>query len=168
MAKVKINNLKTVFEGIKKIFKESIERKDKLDQIKEFVVKRIQAETRKGFDLSRDGAPQPDLSDGYVRMRERFQETGEIDLDRKFFRPEKSNLTLTGQLLSSLNGTVSEKNRTIEVFVEGSRNDGTTNSKVAKDLADRGRTFLGLDEKGVTRIRKMVLDEIRKQIRLRK
>lgn len=168
MAKTRVKGLSNVFKSIERIFEKSTQRAEFLEQIKDFAVLRIQAETRKGKDLSRDGAEQPDLSPGYIRMRERFEETGEVKVDRTFFKTDKSNLTLTGQLLESLNGLVKPRARTVEVFVEGRRDDGQTNAAVANDLASRGRTFLGLDKKGVTRIRKMVLDEIRRQIRLRK
>ncbi len=193
MARAKVNGLKNVFEAIDKIFENSTQKEKFLREIEDFVTLRVQAETRKGKDLSRDGADQPDLKPSYVAWRKSLEArasaldkisrgslssknlslvakiTGRTPTpDPTFFKPEKSNLTLTGQLLKSLNSLVKPRARTVEVFVEGRRDDGQTNAAVANDLASRGRTFLGLDKKGVTRIRKMVLDEIRRQIRLRK
>lgn len=167
MAKVRVKGIKSVFNSINAIFDNSIKKDSFLNMLKDFVVLRIQAETRKGKDLSRDGAVQPGLSDGYVRMREKFQDEKSVRLS-KFFRVDFSNLTLTGQMLDSLAGKVLPRLSQIEISVSGNRDDGETNSGVAKDLASRGRTFLGLDVKGRVRLRKFVLDELRKQIRLRK
>jgi hypothetical protein len=168
MAKAKVSGIKSVFDSIKQIFERSTQQEEFLTKIKDFVVLRVQAETRKGKDLSRDGADQPNLSPGYIRMREGYVKDGTIKVDGTFFETDFSNLTLTGQMLKSLNGLVKPRQRTVEVFVEGRRDDGQTNQAVANDLAKRGRTFLGLDTKGKVRIRKLVLDEIRRQIRLRK
>lgn len=167
MAKVEIKNLKSVLNSVQAVFEKSLQT-EKLDDIKDFLVNRVQSSTRAGKDLSREGAPQPDLSPGYIRMREKILESKSIKVDSKFFRVDRSNLTLTGQMLESLKGLVKPRNREIEIFVDGTRNDGKSNSEVAKDLAKRGRTFLGIDTLGIKRVRKMILDELRRQIRLRK
>lgn len=168
MAKVNVKGVKSVLNAIKAIFDNSIKKKEFLDNIKDFSVLRIQAETRKGRDLTRNGEPQPDLSSGYVKWRKRLA-TGEtktqIYPDTKFFRPSKSNLTLSGQMLESLQGRVNALRSEIEIATTENRNDGEKNDQIVKDLKRRGRTFLGMDDKGKTMIRKMVLDEIRRQIR---
>jgi hypothetical protein len=168
MAKVEVKGLKSVFNAIKSIFDDSIKKKEFLTEIKDFSVLRIQAETRKGKDLTKDGAPQKALTDGYVRWRKKLA-TGDtrtqIYPDTDFFRPSKSNLTLTGQLLKSLQGRVNALRSEIEIQTSENRNDGEKNKDIVKDLSRRGRTFLGMDEKGKKMIRKQVLDEIRRQIR---
>jgi len=168
VTKVKITGLAQTLKLIRELFAGSAERKEMLDEILDFVVRRVRAETRKGKDLSRDGETQPPLSTKYIAARERMTANGSVKVDKTFFSPKRSNLTLTGQMLDSLSGLVKSKARSVEVFVEGRRDDGLTNQAVAKDLKSMGRTFLGLDEKGRGRIRKIVLDEIRRQIRLRK
>jgi len=152
VTKVKITGLAQTLKLIRELFAGSAERKEMLDEILDFVVRRVRAETRTK----------------YIAARERMTANGSVKVDKTFFSPKRSNLTLTGQMLDSLSGLVKSKARSVEVFVEGRRDDGLTNQAVAKDLKSMGRTFLGLDEKGRGRIRKIVLDEIRRQIRLRK
>lgn len=157
---VKIKNVKGALSAALKLLEESAD--FKLNDLGEFARKRIQAETRKGQDLKNE-SEQPPLSAGYISQRERMRK----GVDTRFFRPSFSNLTLTGQMLKSLYFKVYPRNRIIEVGVEGVRKDGLTNSAVAKDLASRGRYFLGLDRKGIYLIRKIVLDEIRRRIKKR-
>ena len=189
MAKTKVN-IKNVIRNIEAVFEKSVKSEKLLNEIKDNSVLRIQAETRKGKDLTQDGKPQPDLSEATLRIREQIAK-GNITLsypeDSQFFKKGKSNLTLTGQMLDSIRGKVDAAKGLITIFVGGNRSrvryfwsrTGVElkhlskdsigdNSSLAKDLAKRGRTFLGLDTTGVKLIRKRVLDEIRKQIRLRK
>jgi hypothetical protein len=91
---------------------------------------------------------------------------------------------MTGQLMESIVGRMRARLGQIEITVDGDRepteirsaktgkliqfnnqDEITTNKGLARKLADNGRTFLGLDEKGVQRIRKMALDEIRRKIK---
>lgn len=173
--KVKILNIDSVIKKIESLISEDILNNGLLEDIKDFSVLRIQAETRKGNDLV-DGGKQADLSPGYIRIREKVA-NGDWDVTRygrfipdpDFMSPRRSNLTATGQMLDSLDGKITKSDGTIVVTPTGSRDpslqyDNTfkTNVALAKDLASRGRKFLGLDKTGVIRIKKMVLDEIRR------
>lgn len=167
MAKVRVKNLKSVFNAINKVFDNSIKKESFLEMVKDFATLRIQAETRKGQDLVNE-RKQPPLSPGYIEFRKRLAKglsKEPIKVDPEFFVPSKSNLTLTGEMLSSLTGKIIKSQSSIEISVTGRRSDGKSNKEVAEDLASRGRKFLGLDVKGIRLIRKMVLDEIRRAIR---
>lgn len=170
MAKVKVKNVKSVLNSVNAIFQDSIKSEKFLREIRDFTVLRIQAETRKGRDLSKEGAPIKDHSDGYKKWRQRLasgESRSEIVPDSKFFLANKSNITLTGQLLESLTGKINKLRSEIEVMTTENRRDGEKNNLIVQDLKKRGFTFLGLDEKGVRVIRKKALDEIRRQIRRR-
>jgi hypothetical protein len=81
-------------------------------------------------------------------------------------RPRKSHLTLTGQLLESLDYDIDRSKGEVVVKPTGKRDDGKTNVEVTEDLATRGRTYLGLDNKGIDRVRQLVIRELNRNIRL--
>lgn len=186
-SKVTIKNLDRVIKNVQKIFDDSIKSEAFLIKVRDFAVLRIKAETRKGKDLSRNGAPQPGLAPFTQIIRANVQ-SGRWKIKpksgRPFFRANLSNLTMTGQLLDSVVGNMRARLGHIEITVHGDREETelysaktgkliqfknqdeiTTNKGLARKLADEGRTFLGLDDKGVQRIRKMALDEIRRKIK---
>lgn len=170
--KVKILNINAVLSKVQKVFTEDIYDSKLLENIKDFTILRVQAETRKGKSLPDDSTQKP-LTQGTIRIREAVQK-GKIKSDSDyyfkpdptFFKPKKSNLTASGQMLDSLTGKITKSDGTIVVTPSGSRTgnntDIKTNVALAKDLASRGRRFLGLDTTGVKRVRKLVLDEIRR------
>lgn len=183
----KVMNLKKVLKQVEDFINEDIRKSSSLlEDIGDFAVKRIQAETRLGKNLNRSqnttsARKQPDLSEATKNFRERLA-AGKVKIthpwwfkpDRSFFKPTKSNLTATGQMLDSLEGKVTRSKGEVVVVPTGTRdsglqNDNTikTNVGVAKELASQGRTFLGLDKLGMQRIRKLILDEVRRMKRKR-
>jgi hypothetical protein len=173
--KVKILNIDSVLKKIENLVTNDLYDSSLLQDIQDFSILRIQAETRKGKSLPYDANQQP-LANSTVNIRTQISK-GKIKPDNPdwfkpdptFFKPKKSNLTSTGQMLESLKGSITKSDGTIVVKPTGSRDPSLSNSKefttnisLAKDLALRGRKFLGLDALSVKRIRKMVLDEIRR------
>lgn len=129
-------------------------------QMRDFWVKRVQAFTRTGRSLFNNGEKLKPLKASYVKFRERFQgTTGE------FFKPKKSNLTFTGQLLKSLKGSANVQKQSVSVFPTGQRSDGKSNKEVAENVAENGRPFLGLDDKGVQRMTQIAIRDIRRNIK---
>lgn len=173
---VEVINLDKVLKEIEDLLNEDIRNSKLMQEIGDFAKLRIQAETRRGNDLTQGlNVKQPMLSAFTVKVRS-FVAQGKIrpgskyyfKPDGTFFHPSMSNLTASGQMLESLQSKVL---KTGEVIVEptGIRDDYggvdseiKTNKDLANDLASRGRTFLGLDEKGIKRIKKMILDEVRR------
>lgn len=164
MAKVKIKNIKSVLRSVNKVFTDTRSSNKLLSEISEFSIKRIQQETRKGKDLVRDGS-QPDLSDGYKRWRRKVKRGESKVTPASFMRPNLSHLTLTGQLLDSLKAKIDKAKGFITIQPTGNRDDGESNAEVASDLKDRGRVFLGLDKRAVESIRKLFIDELRRNIK---
>lgn len=189
----KIKNMDSVFNAVRAIYDDLTTQADELDKIGQFTRDRIVAETRKGNDLTRSDK-QPPLSEGYIGYRRRLgQRVGSLDKvasgkgsqrdvvrsmsvnkdtptpDSSFFSPARSNLTLTGQLLNSIDYEVIASEKKIIIQPTGSRNDGKTNLEVATELATRktrlapdGRKFLGLDDNGFKRIRNLIVEAIRR------
>lgn len=179
--KFRIKNVKGALNAAKRLVDEALI--DAREKVEVFAVNRIVGETRRGKDL-RNGGKQPDLSESYINLRSRIK-SGKVKVEPAIkadvFRPRVSNLTLTGQLLNSVNSKINQLKQ-IEIFVDGSREDVKitdvksgkeivfrnskkfkTNKGLAQDLAKRGRYFLGMDAKGIRNIRKIVLDEIRRR-----
>ena len=168
MPKTKIKNVKSVFNAIEKVFKDTLQSQAMYDNIATFTQDRVVTQTRLGNDLTTGDKAnkQPPLADGYVKYWKRVQEgKTKIAPDPRFFSPKRSNLTLTGQLLNSIKATVVKSKRQVVIEPTGKRDDGLTNKEVASELADNGRKFLGLDLIGVQRIRRMVLEVLRRNIR---
>jgi hypothetical protein len=174
MSKIRVENLDKTFDSLEVVFDSQAGRKDFLDEIGKFLSDRIVRETRSGKDLV-NSRRQPGLSPGYVGYRHRLANgtatnrsrsgPSVVRPDGRFFRPSFSNLTLTGQLLRSVGFRSRPRLKQIEIFVSGSRNDGKTNSQVLRSLARRGREFLGVDDKGILRVRRMIIDKIRREFR---
>jgi len=85
-----------------------------------------------------------------------------------FFSPKKSNLTFTGQMLEALDSKVDRD--VAVVFVQSSSRDddsGLTNAQVAEKVIREGRPFLRLDDKGVDRIRRAIISNLRRSLKRR-
>lgn len=186
MAKVQIKNVKSVLKSLETALGDSIRKSQVYDSIGRFSVERVQQETRKGRDLSREGAPIQDTADSTKNIKELI-ERGVIKMNKPrplFFRSSKSQVTQSGQLLDSLKADVDPRKSEVVIAPTGDRekveytwsktgkpvdflsdDQVQSNQSLASDLAKRGFTFLGMDQKGVKRIRRIVLDEIRRIIR---
>ena len=175
---VTIKNTKSVFNVIEKALSESVQ--DSLfNKIEKYSVTRIQQQTRLGKDLVNKGV-QPNLSKSYIKLRERVAagKIGRVSTS-KFFEPDRSNLTLSGQLLDSVFAKTNQGAKTVTIGVSGVRKPTglekyfknsksiKTNAELAKDLESRGRFFLGLDVMGVQQIRRFALEEIRRRLKSR-
>jgi hypothetical protein len=182
--KIKWNGLDRVNDLVDNLLSDkTVFNKEFLKTQAEFIVERIKAFTRSGKTLAKSKKPErlKRLSSSYIAVREGavkfrtingkkvpFPEPDERlqDVDPEFFEPRLSNLTFTGQLLRSITSSV--KNGAISIFVTGTRRDGLTNEKVAGYVSEQGRPFIGLDERGIKRIKRNAITEIRKFIRSRK
>lgn len=99
------------------------------------------------------------LSPPYIEKRKTH--TGQKG---EFFSPTRSNLTLTGQMLSSL--TSKSQDNKISVYVkDNSRSDGNTNNKIAEYVSQQGREFLNLAVEEQRIVKKRIEDMIRENIR---
>jgi hypothetical protein len=186
LASVKIKNVKSVLNSIERLFDSEIKKSRLYENIGHFSVERIQQETRKGRDLSQGGQKIKDTLESTKSIK-KLIERGVITMRPSrplFFRSQVSQVTQTGQLLDSLRADVNSSRGEITIEPTGNRSKTTyvwsktgrpvkfltdkeqieSNKNLASDLAKRGFTFLGMDKKGLKRIRRLVLDEIRRLI----
>lgn len=153
-----------------------------LDEVGQFTKSRIQQFTRSGRTIALGGTekkggkaePLKKLSASYVNYRKKlagglFQGDeffGPKKQLSEFFKPSKSNLTLTGQLLKSISFKASFQSRSVSVEVSGSRDDSNLDNKeVAGFVAAQGRPFMGIDEAGRQRIKNIVNRALRRRLK---
>lgn len=169
MAKVRIRNLKSVLSRIEKIIGKDL-RKKAIKDIADMSLERIKAQTRIGKSLPL-GTKLPPLKESTKAIR-KWKSKAPVEKggfrQGQFFKPNKSNLTQTGQLIDSTKAKVNIQAARIVIEPTGSRNpslgesDITDNKLLARDLAARGFKYLGLDARGIKRIKQILIDEIRR------
>lgn len=170
MARVRIKNIDKVTKNIKRVFNQAKTEKTLLKNIGEFTRDRIRFNARTGKSLDNNTTPEPfpKLKENTIRRREAIQRNRPGVVDSKFFKANRANVTLTGQLLNSLEFFIKDnavfigfKKRREKIF----KDDETDNNKVYDNLVKLGFGFIGLDEKGQARVKKLVLDEFRRTIK---
>lgn len=133
------------------------------ERIGRVAVKGIKDSVRRGISPV-TGKPIPELSPNTIARRDKLDK---INRTSKFYRPDESNLTFTGQLLNSLNSEVISKSgqTKVRIFPEdrgrfpviglrGKPLSDIPNSEIAKNLEEGDptkrqppRPFLGIDQK---------------------
>lgn len=201
----RIKNVDRVTKSLKKIFNDVRREKRLLNEIGEFTKDRIVFEARKGNSL--EGGIKhklPPLKKSTKAIRGAIKRSAPELIDDTFFKANRSNVTLSGQLLKSIKYLI--KGGSVFISVGGKRtmidlqgvknvslgrtksgkikstkrNKGIlsaidfaaagskelkTNEDVYADLKSRGFGFIGLDDKGQKRVKKLVLDEFRRTIK---
>ena len=171
MAKVKVNNILKVRERATKAL--SVGRKTRyLKDVGKITIEETQQRTRRGKQVN--GKSMRKLSDGYAKNK------GKIPVPKSnFFRPRAkvSNLTLTGQLLSSMKNRLNLSRGQVSTFFTGIHKDltkgkkkkqHTTNKKLANDLQRRGFNFFGISKALRKAVNTRTTEELRRELRRRK
>jgi hypothetical protein len=179
----KVRGLNALEKKLKRFLIKELANKALLNKIGEFVKDRIVQFTRSGKSIAGAKAKKlKKLSDSYIQTRRgalhfRTSQQGNVfpiegpderlkTVDKEFFDPDFSNLTFTGQLLRSLKAKVDLKARTIDIMPTGNRFDSNlSNQDVAKFVAEQGRPFIGLDDKGIKRVKALIIQDLRKSLR---
>jgi len=115
----------------------------------------IRLRTQLGYGVPSDGKSREKLkplSAAYKKVRKENPLNGNTS-------PSKSNLTRTGQLLSSIGVKSIQKDKVI-IGPKGPRNDGETNERVGEFVSEKGRPFNNLSDVE----RKRLTETIRKDL----
>jgi len=185
--KVTFSGLNKIRKLTKRIFDKDIFTNRLVKEVGLFSQERVKAVTRTGYGvtnskkkkLKRLSNSYKDMRRGAVKFRTvngaviPFQEPDERiqEVDKKFFEPDFSNLTFSGQLLESIKYTYNRAKHIFTIQPTGKRkklpgeSKTLTNKKVAEYVAKGGRPFLGIDKKGDKTIANMIKREIRAQLR---
>lgn len=146
------------------------------------VVDLIKGETRSGKQLPSKGSGRAKRQPALERSTKKYRNYIKRTPTKKHpaFSPNRSNLTISGQLIDALDFKVTRTG--FEVFVKDSNRTAYStlglinraknstppnNQKLAEFLADAGRSFVGIDNKGLKQVSNIFEDEIRRQIRKR-
>lgn len=178
MAKVKISGVQAVEANIKATFDKVIKSKAMKNEIGEFMVQRIQAEARRTKPLNEDRSF-PQLTENTVNRRKRL---ATVNNTQATFKPSRSNLTFTGQLIDAIFYRINSSNEVV-IDVRSSRRDPIqgirgsalesppTNKALQEELIGRG--FLLYSAEGIkseprimSRINNIVKKFVRRAIKV--
>lgn len=155
----KVRNIPKIKMKVKRMLADTAKDPAALDEIGREIIKAVRAKTIAGEQIPK-GGKLPSLHPDYVEYRKYAKKSGENVSD--LMRPGKAGNIFTGQLLDSLKHRVND-NR-VEIEPTGTRDDGSTNKQVAKDLRNKNREFLGIGSEEKETARKIILDTLRRNI----
>jgi hypothetical protein len=171
MAEIKVSTrgLKMKFDDVQKRIKEVLSDYDVMSGVASVIEKDIRRQTRNGLDP--DGAPLKELTTTWIEKRRTIE-----DSKHGAYKFDRSNLTVTGQLLDALRivpeqGPLSNARRFLYFFVgqhsgysfENAKDSKSiSNDKLGKYVQDQGRNFVGVRESLVPRIKRMLVAAIRR------
>lgn len=171
----KVVGVQQLQNKVKLTIERSLSSRTILEAVGKFSRDRIYAITKLGFSMSGNSKKKlAPLADWYKGYRKRYQEKTQTGAS---FSPNKSNLTLSGQMLDALTYKIDQARKTVQVFVQdsgrkpnpyplrGRKNDSRSNAQVAKEVAQKGRPFIGLDQDAVKRIKNDIVSELRRALR---
>lgn len=161
-----------------KVVREKLFSTEIMRQVGEFSVERIYSNTKRGRHPNDQGelVKNKELSPKYIEYRKKYSKIAAQTGD--FFSPKRSNLTLTGQLLDSIDMRFIGR-RLIEIFIPNTRRKPPvsiserprkpkpqkTNKEVAISLFLNGRPFMRMDRVGLRTIRNMFQRDLRSKLR---
>ena len=122
MAKmVKIKNIDKVSRTLRDVFKNVAKEQVVLDAIGKMMLDRILFNARRGRSLENNVSPVPfkNLKPITKTIRRVVQKTSPQSVDPQFFKPNKANVTFTGQLLDSL--SFKSKKNSVAITISGRR-----------------------------------------------
>lgn len=175
--RVNIKNLDSVLRNTRATFKKVAQDKQMYNEIGVYVTKTVQAKVRTGKPLNNTGAF-PALKDTTKKIREKLAKINETHPN---FKPSKSNLTFTGQLVNAIGFKFTGRGFITLLVKDSVRRPyygeyGKTpplNSELDKDLRKMGFymfTARGIDrDKQINkRIKAIALKYLRKALRVQK
>lgn len=153
--KVKITGLDQILKDIQKALNETV-KLSVMKNLGKLARQIIYKRTKSGYGVSDDHDPEPAkirlaaLSKPYIKYRSKLAKLGTEG------KPGKSNLTLTGQMLDSIDVEGRRNGFSLKIK-DNVRNGSTlTNRKVSEHVADNGRPFFALTaQEQVTLFREM-------------
>lgn len=147
----KVNqDLKKFFDKLTKQTKDAQSR-PVYKQLAEELIKIIVKRTRLGYGVDRslgERSKLKALSPRYIKARKDY-----LDIDSST-RPSKSNLTLTGQMLRSID-IIKQDARSVTIGPTGRRDDGYTNQEIAEFNRKTGRIFNNVSVNEFNQIRRI-------------
>jgi hypothetical protein len=169
MSKVSIS-VNRVRASVEKDLKESLNNKRTME-IGEFIIEKVRVRTRLGYGVSGNLQPREKLAplaESTKRIRKGLKKAGELS---ELTTPNRSNLTMTGQMLDSLVVKVISAGKFV-IDVTGIRkklkkDDLPTNKAVAVKVTEEGRPFMFLTDKDYKALINFVRDGFKSVLKKR-
>lgn len=150
-------NIKQVVDKIRKVFQDKIPSAESMEKLGEKSIELIRKRTRLGYGVATAGAKRgrlKQLSDDYIDFRREYGDLSPAT------RPAKSNLTLTGQMLDSME-VIEAKKGQASIAPTGNRFDTDhTNDEIALFCEKQGRKFLSLSDNEIKQLRRFYENEV--------
>lgn len=143
MATVKVKGIAGVRKSVEKLFDEIRKDPQTLVEISEITIDQIVGFTQSGKSVSTN-SNFPHLAESTIENRKRVAKLNQPD---PLYSPNKSNLTLTGQLMKSIKATIFPSKGTVEVSPKGSHPGYKTSTGRTKS-EDNADIFGWLEKKG--------------------
>lgn len=161
-------SIESVQANVKRAFDKVIANQKLLNELGETIVKDIRGLNRTGKS-PKTGQKHPSLTPYTIKERGKLAETNQT---AETYKQEKSNVTFTGQLLDSIESS-SNGPGSIIIKAEGDHKqlkgkiiqaigEKKTNDEIITDLKSRGFYVMGIRDKLIPRLRKMVIAYIRR------
>lgn len=165
--KAKITGVDDVSAGLKRFLTQAIKDETTLKAVATDLVDQIQKRTQ----AKQEDYKQPKLKKSTIERRKTLIKQGNSSA---FADASRSNLTLSGQLLSSLRFAVESASSLIKISLSDFRRpykgksgqdlEKNTNSEIKTELESRGFKFLFISEKLTARLQSKLKAEIRRQL----
>lgn len=144
-------NFKEVLDKLKQTVKATAT-DEQMQLLGEKAAEMIRVRTRLGYGVDRPGGKRrrlDALSDDYIEFREEHARylSGLTE-------PDRSNLTLTGQMLDSVTVTESKLGRALIEPTGTRKGSSTTNQQVATGVTKGGRPFISLSDMEIKKLRR--------------
>ena len=173
--KFKINekSIQDCERNVREAFNKVMRNQQMLEGIAETVVKDIQFQTRRGQSIPAESKFSP-LTRKWINMRKKIEAAEGAG---QAFSPERSNLTMSGQLLESIKGIIKGPGKilftatgerdpyfykTNSGISQRKKKNEPTNEELAEFVRLQGRPFMGVRPEIVTRIKRDVMAFIRR------
>jgi hypothetical protein len=154
-------SINAAIANIQGIFGKSIDSKS-MERIAKEAVIEIKRRTRLGYGVAEDRQPKEkllSLSYEYIEQRFEMKEDGILSDATK---PQRSNLTMTGQMLDSLR-VINHRRNFAEISPYGSRWDSDlTNQEVSAYVEAAGRPYLNLSDLEIKKLARFYQNKILK------
>ena len=166
--RVTIKGMNKVQKNVKKVLLDTIVNKANRKEIGDKLLEKMIGSARSGKDPATNESFKP-LKKKTKAFRKKWKENeGETG---KLFKPNRSNLTLTGQLLESVKAIYETGKPTIEITPTGERDDGKKNAEIGKGHMEGipsrnvpARRFLGVSDKMKEATTKTIKRQLRRSL----
>lgn len=175
MLKVKINtrSLKLTEEKTRKVFENVIRNNQMLNDMGTTIVEDIQFQTKRGKSIPNDLKPFRELTPKWINKRKQISNAQSVS---DVFSPKRSNLSLSGQLLDSLQYKIIGAGKITFSFFGihkpykyqkkngdiGKIGKQIENKKLAQYVEEQGRPFMGVRDIVKERLKRTLLGYIRR------